>query len=280
MIETYHPEQDDTPLLNPEGVSKYRALIGSANWIVTLGRFDIAYATSTMARYCMAPREGHLIAVKRIFGYLRTFPAGELLINPRPFEHPKLTNQGVKWQEFYPDADEEIPEDRPEPLKTKAQVTIYVDADHAHDTVTRRSVTGILVFINQTLVRFVSKRQKTVETSSYGSELVAARMATELAMEYRYALRMLGIDLDGPCRMFGDNNSVILNTTLPSSMLKKKHQSIAYHACRMAQASGVLAFQHIRSEYNWSDCMTKPLSPARFHSLIRPLLFQRSGSPS
>ena len=44
-------------------------------------------------------------------------------------------------------------------------MTVYVDADHAHDLVTRRSITGILVMLNNTPVRWVSKRQKTVETS-------------------------------------------------------------------------------------------------------------------
>src|SRR5210317_1483389 len=76
---SFHPETDDTKLLGREDMTRYRALLGSANWIVTLGRFDIAYATSTMARFSMAPREGHLNALKRIFGYLRVFPNGELI---------------------------------------------------------------------------------------------------------------------------------------------------------------------------------------------------------
>jgi hypothetical protein len=59
-------------------------------------------------------------------------------------------------------------------------MTVYVDADNAHDLVTRRSITGILVIINNTPIRRISKFQKTVETSTYGSELVASRVATEL----------------------------------------------------------------------------------------------------
>jgi hypothetical protein len=42
----YHPETDDTPLLDAEHASKYRGLIGSANWIIALGQFDIAYLTT------------------------------------------------------------------------------------------------------------------------------------------------------------------------------------------------------------------------------------------
>jgi hypothetical protein len=67
MSEMYHLEMDDSPLHDDLHSSKYRALNGSANWIITLGRFDIAYATSALARYSMAPREGHFKAMQKIF---------------------------------------------------------------------------------------------------------------------------------------------------------------------------------------------------------------------
>ena len=60
MDAEYHPELDETPLLPPEDISKYRLVVGSLNWILTLERFDIAFALSTMSRYNMAPREGHM----------------------------------------------------------------------------------------------------------------------------------------------------------------------------------------------------------------------------
>jgi hypothetical protein len=62
-------------------------------------------------------------------------------------------------------------------------MTVYVDADHAHDLVTRRSITGILVMLNNTPIRWISKRQKTVETSTYESESLASRVTTELILE-------------------------------------------------------------------------------------------------
>jgi hypothetical protein len=55
MSDQYHPETDDTPLLDDRGAAIYRGLIGSANWAVTLGRFDIQYATQMMSRFSMAP---------------------------------------------------------------------------------------------------------------------------------------------------------------------------------------------------------------------------------
>ena len=181
-----------------------------------------------------------------------------------------------QWKEFYPDAGEVIPgkEERPEARGPKIRITVYKDSDHAHDIVTRRSVSGILVFLNNTPVRWISQRQKTVETSTYGSELVAAKVATELIIEYRYILRMMGSDPDGPAMLLGDNNSVVLNCTMPNSVLKKKCSACSYHRVREAIAGGVMKFAHISSEMNYADVLTKPLGSAQFHQLVKPLLFR------
>ena len=108
-----------------------------------------------------------------------------------------------------------------EPLSKECTVTCFVDADHARDKVTCRSVTGILLLVNNTPLIWYTKRQKTVETSTYGSELVAARLGTEMVIEVRYKLRMSGMGLEKTSLIVGDNMSVISNNTTPSSMLKK-----------------------------------------------------------
>jgi hypothetical protein len=197
--------------------------------MIVLGIFDIAYATSNMSRFNMLPREGHLKAVKRILSYLKTFPKGRVIIDTSYSDHSVYpVEDHSNWMEFYPDASEEIPKDLPPEKGPRVRMTVYVDADHAHDLVTRKSITVILVMLNNTPIRWISKRQKTVETSTYGSESVASRIATELILVIRYMLRSLGVALDGPALMLGDNMSVVLNTTVPSSVLKKKHNAIAY----------------------------------------------------
>ena len=160
------------------------------------------------------------------------------------------------------------------------RITVWVDADHARDKVTCRSVTGIIIMANNTVIRTYCKRQATVETSTYGSELVAARIAVDLAMEVRYTLRMLGVRIDGSALLLGDNKSVVLNTTVPSSVLKKKHCAIAYHQTREAIAARIVRFCHIDSEINIADLFTKPLRNHSFHHLVKPLLFRNPGEPS
>jgi hypothetical protein len=184
------------------------------------------------------------------------------------------------WNEFYPDASEELPPDMPPPKGTPMDTVCYVDADHAHDTVTRRSVSGILLFLNGMPVKWYSKRQKTVETSSYGSELVATRIAVELIIELRYKLRMLGVPVHGPTTMYGDNMAVVLNTTVPSSQLKKKHNAIAYHRVREAIAGNIVRLAHIPSEENIADILTKPLPIDAFQSLTSQVLFREATPPA
>ena len=147
------------------------------------------------------------------------------------------------------------------------------DADHAHDILTKRSVTGILLLVMNTPVKWISKRQKKVETSTYGSELVAGKQAIELILEYRYMLRMIGARLEKSALLLGDNNSVVLNTTMPSSVLKKKHCAVSYHKIRETIAAGIVRFSHIPSEMNYADILTKPLGPNEFMNLVKPLLF-------
>jgi hypothetical protein len=74
--------------------------------------------------------------------------------------------------------------------------------------------------------------------------------------------------------MLGDNNSVVLNTSVPSSILKKKHHACAYHRVRKAIAGGIMNFVHIPGITNYADVLSKPLSNDAFHGLIKPLLFR------
>jgi hypothetical protein len=128
----------------------------------------------------LPPREGNLKAVKRILSYVKTFPEGRVIIDTSYPDHSVYpVEDHSNWIEFYPDASEEIPKDLPLEKGPRVRMTVYVDADHAHDLFTRRSITGILVMLNNRHIRWVSKHQKTVETSTYGSGLVASKVATE-----------------------------------------------------------------------------------------------------
>ena len=109
----------------------------------------------------MAPRQGHLKAVICIFGYLKKFWKGRIIVDPNYPRHSMYpTPECDNWKEFYPDAQEHVPDEleTPSPKGPAVRFTCFKDTDHARDLVTRRSVTGLLLMINNTPVKWISKR--------------------------------------------------------------------------------------------------------------------------
>jgi hypothetical protein len=84
--------------------------------------------------------------------------------------------------EFYPDNEEEISKGLTTSKGPKFRMMVYVDSDHAHDLVTRRSITGLLVMVSKAPVRWVCTHQKTVETSTYDSDLVPSRIEIDFCL--------------------------------------------------------------------------------------------------
>ena len=126
--------------------------------------------------------------------------------------------------------------------------------------------------VNRAPIVWFSKRQNTVETSTFGSEFIAMRQAVELIEGLRYKLRMMGIDVVGPTNVLCDNESVVKNATRPESTLKKKHVAVAYHRVREAQAAGIVRIAHERSEGNLADILTKLLVASKLQGLASLLL--------
>ena len=84
---------------------------------------------------------------------------------------------------------------------------------------------------------------------------------------------MLGAPLDGPAWMLGDNQSVVTNSTVPQSTLKKRHNALSYHRVREACAAGVIWFIHIPGTTNLADVLAKYLPWCDLKSKPGPVLF-------
>ena len=265
MDKEYHPELDDTPIVNSEMASHYHSMIGSLNWVITLGHFDTQFAVRTMAQYNNAPREGQIKAVIRILGYLKKFKKGKLLVDPSLPNHSQYGDfKRQDWQELYPDAVSEHPNDAPKPKGPKARITLWVNADHARDEITCCSVTGVLVMVSNMVIKTYSKCQTNHQLMDQN---FCSMNSTDIAVEIHYLLQMVGSPIEGSTLTSGDYKSDILNTTMPSSVLKKKHNAIAYHRVSEAIAAEVINFVHIDSKINVADVLTKPLVNPVFHHL-------------
>jgi len=117
--------------------------------------------------------------------------------------------------------------------------------------------------MNSALIQWFSKKQPTCETSVFGAEFVAMKVGIETVRGIRYKLRMMGVKLSGPTYVYGDNMSVIHNTQKPESTLKKKSNSICYHAIRESVAMGESLTGHVSSKENPGDLATKVVPPGQ-----------------
>jgi hypothetical protein len=220
-----------------------------------------------------APRQGHLEQVLHIFAYLKHYGRSSLIMDDTVPEVDEQRFRICDWSANYPGASEKIPTNAPEPRGKSVTMTCYVDADHAGCLATRRSHTGVIILVNKAPILWYSKRQNTVESSTFGSEFIAAKTAIDMIEGLRYKLRMMGISIDGPTNLFGDNMSVVINATYVESPLKKKHNAIAYHRVREAIASGFVRLAHEPGETNLADILSKPLPGPRLRILSRMIMF-------
>lgn len=270
-----HPELDDSPLLKEEGIRHFQHIIGVSQWLINTGRFDIQYATCSLSRFSIAPREGHLDMAKRIFGYLRKYPKKGYVINPDPptidleYEDVSVhTDYGYQYDYFREDLDPRFPE----PLVPELDINIFCDSDHAHDKLTGRSITALLGFVGSTPIIWQSKRQTSVQTSSFGAEFTALKKAVEEVVSLRYHLRAMGVQVSKPSPIYVDNMSVVLNASNPGSTLNKKTVALCYHFVREHVANDVCRIRKIDTKENYADPLSKALNSTQFHGFFHEVL--------
>ena len=197
-----------------------------------------------------------------IFAYLKKYHNTELVYDP---SDPVVDENDLKRRDWassefgHVEGKEEFPANTPEPRGHGFIMRAKVDADYASDTVSRRSRTGLLIYLNCALVYWWSKKQTSVESSSFGSEFVAMKQCCEYVSGLRYKLRMMGIPVEEPTCIYGDNHSVLVSTTIPDSTLKKKSQSIAYHFVCEGAARDEWRTSYVNTHENEADLLTKQL---------------------
>ena len=267
-----HPELDNTELVDHKEIQKYMSMIGQLQWAISLGRFDIQVHTMSMSRFRLAPRKGHIERLKRMYSYLNKTKQYGIRFRTEVPDLSHLQEISPDWaRSVYGNVKEEIPSDAPTPLGKTVYSFTFFDANLYHDKVTGRSVTAILHYLNSTPSDWYSKKQATVENATYGSEFVAAKTASEQIIDLRTTLRYLGVPIHEKSYMFGDNQAVITSSTVPHSLLSKRHNALAYHKVRECLAAGITSLHWSNSELNWSDILSKHWEFSKVFHLLRKL---------
>ena len=178
----YRPELENTPYCTDEHTTVYQNLMGMLRWMCELGRIDVLHEASLLSQYMSSPRTGHLQQAVNMFRYIKyNVTSGWLIFDPldydinwipiRPDElHP--TERALAMKELYPDAEDPLPPNMPELRGKQVNINCFVDSDHAGNRVTLRSHTGIMIFINMAPIHWYSKKQNTIESSTFGAEFI------------------------------------------------------------------------------------------------------------
>ena len=274
LSSNYRPEVDISEELSPEDAAYYQSLIGVLRWMVELGRVDLTCEVSMMSSHVALPRIGHLQQLFHIFAYLKKTHNSEMVFDPSDMDLCIDNFEEHDWSTSeFGNVSESIPGNAPDPRGMGFTMTAFVDSDHAGDLLTQRSRTGFLIYLNSAPIYWYSKKQNSIETSSFGLEFTAMKQRTEYIRGLRFKLRMMGIPVSGPAYIFGDNKSVLTNSCIPDSMLKKKSNSIAYNFVREGSAMKEWTMAYVNTKDNPADMLTKPLSSGeKWMRFIRMIL--------
>jgi hypothetical protein len=127
-------------------------------------------------------------------------------------------------------------------------IACFVNANHAGNVITSHSHTGIIIFIQNAPIIWYSKKQNTVESSTFGSELVTMCVAHDLIVALCIKLKLFGVPLVGPANILCDNQGVVKNTNIPESTFTRK-----YNAIRESAATGIIRVGNEDTETNLAD---------------------------
>eukprot|EP00978_Attheya_sp_CCMP212_P027634 scaffold93029_cov53-Attheya_sp.AAC.6 len=242
----YHLELDISPELGPEKANYYQNLIGVLRWAVELGHIDIHVEVALLSSHLAMPRKGHLDQVVfHIFAYLKKYKSSKCVFNA---SNPSFGDRfkPVEWDKFYPVAKEK-----------QGNNKLFHGCGSC-----RQLGDPEVTYWNSNILKscpsfLVSKRQNTVESSTFGSEFVTMKTAAEQIMAICYKLRMFGIPIDGPANVVCDNKAVVTNSSISTSMIKKKHLLICYHLVRSYCAAGGMRVTKENRKTNLFDILTK-----------------------
>ena len=164
------------------------------------------------------PREEYSSQVYRIFYFIESHQNTVMVFDPTL---PDINRSACTYEYWtsstYGEYKEEIPNNDSKPRGIGFTMIAFVDSDYDGDTVTQRLTTLFLIFLNGAPIYWYSKKQMSIETSPLGYEFIEMKLCREYIKGLRYKLGMTSITVDVPSFVFGDNQSVLSNTSFPYS---------------------------------------------------------------
>lgn len=224
-------KHDEEP---PVDASTYRSIIGSLRYLVNT-RPDLAYSVGVVSRYMESPTTSHMNAVKQILRYVK----GTL-------------NLGIEYKK-----------------NQECEALIgYSDSDLGGDVDDRKSTTGIIFFLGENPITWVSQKQRIVALSSCEAEYIAATGGTCQGIWLTKIIASLRGNNHVKPVLRIDNKSAISLANNPVHHERSKHIDRRFHFIRDAvKKNGDIKLDYTRTEVQLADILTKPLGRQRFLEL-------------
>ena len=211
----------------------YQAVVGSLLYRSTKTRPDIAYAVSSVARFCACPTKEHWTAVKRILRYLKG-----------------TSNLGLLYRD-----------------NTPTEITGYSDADWAGDIGDRKSTSGYAFLLGGAAISWKSNKQTCVALSTAEAEYVALSAAAQEAVWLQQLVSDLVNKSIRETTILEDNQSAICLAKNQQVHGRTKHIDIKYHFIRDMVQAGRIKQTYCASEDMVADMITKGLPIKQFEKL-------------
>ncbi|GJY13365.1 putative ribonuclease H-like domain-containing protein [Tanacetum coccineum] len=215
-------------------------VIGSLMYL-TASRPGIMFAVCACAKHQVTPKECHLHAVKRIFRYLKG--------------HPVL---GL-WY----------------PKESLFDLVAYSDSDYGGATQDRKSTTRGCQFFGRRLISWQCKKQTIVTTSTTEAEYMAVASGCGQVLWIQNQLLDYGYDFMNT-KIYIDNNSAICIVKNPIYHSRTKHIEIRHYFIRDCYEKKLLNVDHIHSDDNVADLLTKAFDVGRFQYLVDEHVMKKS----
>lgn len=223
MVQNQKLTKLDVPEIDPQ---PYQQALGSLMYAMVGTRPDIAYTVGALSQHSATPGQEHWVALKRVFRYLRGTTDLSIVYDGKIHDEPFA----------------------------------FVDADHANDPITRRSVGGYVYLIAGGAVSWSSKKQASVALSSTEAEYMAASTSTQEAVWLRILLGELGLlNLANPTRQRIDNQSAMALARNDAFHNRTKHIAVRHHFIREKVEDGEIDVEYVPTDRQVADVLTKPL---------------------
>lgn len=221
----------------------FKSLVGGLRYLVHT-RPDIAYAVGVVSRHMERPTVTHLDAAKRILRYIQGTLSYGLV-------YTKEGGNNV--------------------------LTGYSDSDLAGNLDDWKSTGAMAFYLNESLVTWVSQKQRCVALSTCEAEFMAATSAACQGIWLRNVLMQVTGEQLGPVVIYIDNRSAIDLAKNPVFHGRSKHIDIRFHFIRECVEQGDIVVKHVSGESQRADILTKAVVTVKFERMRKLLGMKELG---